>query len=602
MTRSLALSVALLAGGCCLGGGSAPEPVPEPIPDWMHAPEGERIAPPPDDLFVYANVSRLAGASAPARLHAAIPSTLATFRAWPDDAAPRNQVQARLSADDPETVSAWLEAATSAAHDAPANDVASAYASLVRYADGAIVSDLRRRASTTPAPGAHETVWLALAMQGDAQDEALFTSADAPPAATVAWFGNRWMEALSRASAARLLRALEAHLAATTPSDDVLDPCGEGLARAMGALENAGRVDDLLALGARLTGAHADCLGISLENVADPRAQALFVAACPRVVPPGRCAVHEAPVARAAATARATTDDVRAYDFDPTTIPRTGPRFDAAVSALATCANDASDTWGARGCLVSLAALDRPRAVTIARAWLATQPDAAPEAETQRALDAFPETGSVVAYLRERGLVSEADDVSMQGGAIAPESALEGLGHATRFDTETDQYPNEHDTLLVQLAALAPAALRGVVFEEIVRGTPGGVDLGGGLIADGVTDDEGSMIEGDAPEGDYLLHAYDDHARYEVSAENLGDWYDVDAVIGLLNVVAHEHGSDVRWLMLETGDQTAIVVAGPAAGLRQMVADHWLVPSGLGASAASREAERVMLEQILGGH
>ena len=78
MTRSLALSFALLASGCCLGGGGAPDPAPEPIPDWMRAPEGVRISPPEDDLFVYASVSRVDGASAPARFHAAIPSTLAT--------------------------------------------------------------------------------------------------------------------------------------------------------------------------------------------------------------------------------------------------------------------------------------------------------------------------------------------------------------------------------------------------------------------------------------------------------------------------------------------------------------------------------------------
>jgi hypothetical protein len=68
-------------------------------------------------------------------------------------------------------------------------------------------------------------------------------------------------------------------------------------------------------------------------------------------------------------------------------------------------------------------------------------------------------------------------------------------------------------------------------------------------------------------------------ARAGLAAENRGDWYDVEAVVGLLNALLVARKSDTRLGMLQTGDQSVLVVAGPASGLESL-ADAGLLDVG----------------------
>ena len=111
---------------------------------------------------------------------------------------------------------------------------------------------------------------------------------------------------------------------------------------------------------------------------------------------------------------------------------------------------------------------------------------------------------------------------------------------------------------------VALAALDGVVFEEIAP------DI-------------------DAEDGGYVLRAYVDGQRLETTAENLGDWYDVDAVLRLLDAVLLERRSDQRFVLLETMDQTATIVGGKADVLRAAL-DAGLIKSGDPKAAAITEA------------
>jgi hypothetical protein len=70
------------------------------------------------------------------------------------------------------------------------------------------------------------------------------------------------------------------------------------------------------------------------------------------------------------------------------------------------------------------------------------------------------------------------------------------------FDVETGMFPNGHDSLLRNLARLTSPALDAAVFEEIAP-----------------SDDVGP----------YELRAYLKGKKYSIKANNLGDWYDVDA-------------------------------------------------------------------------
>ncbi|AVP96349.1 hypothetical protein C7S18_03710 [Ahniella affigens] len=122
--------------------------------------------------------------------------------------------------------------------------------------------------------------------------------------------------------------------------------------------------------------------------------------------------------------------------------------------------------------------------------------------------------------------------------AVTADDLLVAAGHAIWFDVETGTFPNEHDSLLRSLARLITPTLDACVFEEVPPGL----------------DDES---------GPYVLNAYWAGKQYSGYAENLGDWYDLDAVLDLINRVVVDSGSTQRFVVLATGDQTAIVLAAP---------------------------------------
>lgn len=117
---------------------------------------------------------------------------------------------------------------------------------------------------------------------------------------------------------------------------------------------------------------------------------------------------------------------------------------------------------------------------------------------------------------------------------------------AVGFDAETDMFPNEHDTLLRSLSMLVGTSLEDVVFEERA---PGAQD----------------------PRAPYELTAYSHGKRFRRRAENLGDWYDLAAVLDLLNAVAAERQLPERFHMLATLDQNAMVVAAPPSAIAKAV-------------------------------
>jgi hypothetical protein len=135
-----------------------------------------------------------------------------------------------------------------------------------------------------------------------------------------------------------------------------------------------------------------------------------------------------------------------------------------------------------------------------------------------------------------------------------PSSAADLLverGWAQSFDMETGQFPNDHDALLADLALLVRPALDGVVFEE----RPPTLDPTTG-----------------ETRGPYELRAYADGKRYELLAEDRGDWYDVPAVLGLLNALLAARGSDRRFLSVSPDPQFATIIGGPARALHALVA------------------------------
>lgn len=138
-------------------------------------------------------------------------------------------------------------------------------------------------------------------------------------------------------------------------------------------------------------------------------------------------------------------------------------------------------------------------------------------------------------------------------------------------------FPNQHDELLADLAALAAPALDDVVFEEIPP----------------------TLEDDEQGRGTYRLFAYADGKRLAVDARSRGDWYDVEAVMGLVNALLVERKSDVRLVVLPTTDQTVKVLAGPVKGIESLV-ERRLISVG-DASEAERigkEFEERVLEKL----
>ncbi len=146
-------------------------------------------------------------------------------------------------------------------------------------------------------------------------------------------------------------------------------------------------------------------------------------------------------------------------------------------------------------------------------------------------------------------------------------SMLTETGHAYWFDVETGTFPNQHDSLLRSLADLIQPTLAGVVFEEVAP----------------EYDEDANVSDID---GVYLLRAYVDGQLLETQAEDLGDWYDVDAVLRLLDAVLLERKAAERFLLLETTDQTAVIVAADGAVLEAAIRARLLTPGDPDAAEA----------------
>ncbi|UXI67063.1 hypothetical protein [Tahibacter amnicola] len=191
---------------------------------------------------------------------------------------------------------------------------------------------------------------------------------------------------------------------------------------------------------------------------------------------------------------------------------------------------------------VTVTIMEKPESVRLRRYKRAQDEASAPSAKKA----VRPEVASTVDKLKSVGFPGlDAVDWSRfdEDYTPSPGALLEHAGLGEWFDAETGTFPNRHDVLLAQLAGITGSALDGVAFEEI------------------------APKDYEADEEPYQLRAYADGKRWAIEAQNLGDWFDVDAVLKLLNAVLRDRGSDWRLLMLETQDQTAKVAAGPASVL-----------------------------------
>jgi hypothetical protein len=159
----------------------------------------------------------------------------------------------------------------------------------------------------------------------------------------------------------------------------------------------------------------------------------------------------------------------------------------------------------------------------------------------------------------------------------APELLLMEAHVAYGFDVETGMWPNHHDSLLRQLAALTSPALDDAVFDE-----------------------SAPAIEDEA--APYQLTAYAGGKRFRIRAENLGDWYDVGAVLDLLNAMMADRKQPERYFILASEDQLATVVAATPEAIGKAVRAGWFdFGDPAQAEATGRAFEDQVRKQLSGG-
>jgi hypothetical protein len=156
------------------------------------------------------------------------------------------------------------------------------------------------------------------------------------------------------------------------------------------------------------------------------------------------------------------------------------------------------------------------------------------------------------AWARDRGLLPgpphppdpARDSAWLDGQMLAAGRGLSGFPQRL-YEPE---FPVRHDDLLASLAWTARPELQGVVFEEVAP----------------PWDEE--HLEGN---GDYTLRAYLDAERFSVTARNLEPYWDLGAVLALLNEVLAARGSSTRFAVKDSLSPVAVVLMGPGPALSE---------------------------------
>jgi hypothetical protein len=186
-----------------------------------------------------------------------------------------------------------------------------------------------------------------------------------------------------------------------------------------------------------------------------------------------------------------------------------------------------------------------------------------------RTLVAYPTAGALEAALIDGGLCAAEPSADVPVPLTVVEYLLASRC-AFLFAREVDDSPVRHDTLAAHLVLLGARDLADVVFVEHAPA-------------------EGS----DQP---YQLHGYVDAVRYTTTARSdLGFWYDLDAVVGLVNAIARDRGKAQRWLLGAADGDDAIAVGGPEAALRDLVARDLLpLAERTGSGQAGHTSEQLL--------
>ena len=574
----IAVITLLLAADGCRKKRVAPQP-PTPAPSPL--------------TIAYATVKRTK-AEPPARFFAPLPlpAEFQEFNRGDGRFPPSAHVADLLAAGDVDMQRRWLTALRQAVKQgAGEEELRQAWGRLLELRrEPALCAFAERHALGEQPAAVRALFWELLASCQDAAAAALLARKDAPGRALIVFAREQRFRGQPGPPYSKALADAADRIITSEPSD------ARTTAFTLAEIGDARAVEQLL----RLHGAVKDArtrhdIAMALMVVRNhPRARAIALAACAGGDRDPMCsskfadaaAIPKPPAAAQAAPALDGLATTQSVEVEVASV--LGGRRDAeAVAALDACARRNPRDYIKRQCLEHLALIDRPRAVKAAATIVAGADDSETR-ELVATLARCPDAAQLDARLRAAGLDAGATD----GGAtdatlgLTVRGRLQGTQRLHSFDAETDSYPNEHDSLLRALARLAGPRFPPTVFEELT-GRPGKE----------VTVDSEESPDDDT--GPYALVAYTGGQRLETAASNYGDWYDITAVVGLLNVIARDAGLETRFASLATTDQIAHVVALPESALRGLAADGLLLfDGGDDARVSGRAFEDRALEQL----
>jgi hypothetical protein len=168
-----------------------------------------------------------------------------------------------------------------------------------------------------------------------------------------------------------------------------------------------------------------------------------------------------------------------------------------------------------------------------------------------------------VTRLVELGLLEE----SLRGSS----DALARSARVHRIDAESGTFPVPHADLVRELAG----PLGSVTLEQEV-----------------LVEHEAKMF------AEYVLTARSELGTWRARFKSDGDYYNLHAVLGFLNSLAVELGSDMRWICVRLfADQTACLTAGPEHALRTAVEERALIPEAFTPPSRAVQALRALILQ-----
>lgn len=263
------------------------------------------------------------------------------------------------------------------------------------------------------------------------------------------------------------------------------------------------------------------------------------------------------------------------------------------AAALERCAQGHQIRYREADCLRELAGFDRERAVTWLRAdarrgWGMSSTIN----RYARTLLRFPARGQLERELTRLGLLPARSKAASgrRQAAILPAEILEQQGRLARFNPTCAVRYCEHAPLLYRLADLASPELDDLIIEErwpalqrltlgsgeravsaTVRGIP--VTFRVDAAADGNSFDRRQyeqLVAGvkRALVQPHEVTMYTGGKAYRLTLRYLGEWADLEALVGGLNTILSDRGSHLRYVTLEPHCiPCAQVLAGPRDGL-----------------------------------